>query len=427
MFNHLIDMAGLHSRKVALNIHDFATAQLVSDTVDVYRPLAQSRGLEFETRLSPDLPSHLSGDAFRIQQVLDNLLSNAIKFSDAGKLGLSVEPWGEEYIAFSVHDEGVGIDEADRKRIFDAFEQGEAGGGEDRSGSGLGLAISQELALLMGGRIEVESRRGTGSTFRLLVPRREGTAPKAGEPKRWQPRLYWGRVLVVDDDETNTAVAADILRSFGLTVETAQSGDEALRRLEKRFFDAIFLDIRMPGTNGFDVVRAVRRQLGGEGDVPLIAVTAYDSPQRHEEIFNAGFDRYLVKPITQEDFARTLAECDLPKKEGDAARLPDDLVGEKRAAWLKRDHPEHYRRLRERLRVFIGEEQQTIERFLDSRDHDRLGSLLHRYKGIMGNIGFDQGVDLIRELEAVLVPPVDWNAVRSGCRVLARETAAFTN
>ncbi|MCC8535904.1 response regulator, partial [Xanthomonas codiaei] len=267
------------------------------------------RGLRFslEVGLLGDITA--SGDPTRIRQILLNLLSNAIKFTERGVVGLKLTTLGSyQGLRFEVADTGPGINADQKARLFQRFEQGDGAKTTSRyGGSGLGLAICQELALAMGGHIEVISRLGAGTRFIVDLPLRwvNSSAPLA-EAAQTATALAPQRILLVEDDPTIAEVIVGLLRSQGHSVVHAPHGLAALTEAADNSFDVALLDLDLPGLDGF----ALARQLRVFGyEMPLIAVTARSDEAAEPAAQQAGFDSFLRKPLTGDMLADIIAEA----------------------------------------------------------------------------------------------------------------------
>jgi CheY-like chemotaxis protein len=228
------------------------------------------------------------------------LISNAAKFTARGVIELDAGRAGSE-IVISVRDSGVGIDTADLTRIFAPFYRGHAPALTLVRGMGLGLAIAQEIATLLGGRIEVESAVGRGSTFRLLLP---VDATARANPPQGQPGLPNTVILIVEDDDDCRVRAADALRLGGARVIEAGNGFEGLKKAREHHPDVIVLDLGLPGLSGVDMLAQLRhdRQFAA---VPVVITTADPEPEaRCHEI---GCSAYMLKPYAPDELVSVIA------------------------------------------------------------------------------------------------------------------------
>ncbi|MGY0675780.1 hybrid sensor histidine kinase/response regulator [Xanthomonas campestris] len=310
LVNDALDLARIESGRLELDLQPFSVRQLVAEVEALMAPLAQERGLRFslEVGLLGDITA--SGDPTRIRQILLNLLSNAIKFTERGVVGLKLSTLGSyQGLRFEVADTGPGINADQKARLFQRFEQGDGAKTTSRyGGSGLGLAICQELAMAMGGHIEVISRLGAGTRFVVDLPLRwvASNAVLAGEVARDSANVAPLRILLVEDEPTIAEVIVGLLRAQGHSVVHAPHGLAALTEAADNAFDLALLDLDLPGLDGF----ALARQLRVFGyDMPLIAVTARSDEAAEPTAQQAGFDSFLRKPLTGDMLADTIAEA----------------------------------------------------------------------------------------------------------------------
>lgn len=308
LVNDSLDLARIEAGKLELLDLPFDLHALVSESVEPLAALAQAKGLAFGLHCDPGTPPVLRGDADRIRQILSNLGHNAVKFTERGEVVVRFGMVGDDLL-LEVRDTGPGLSEDQRMRLFHRFEQAEGAKTASRyGGSGLGLAICQELAGAMGGRIEVESRLQQGTSFRVLLP-----LPVASPDEMAAPAVAVGevtraaRILVIEDDPTVAEVVVGLLQNLGHSVVHAAHGLEALARLSIEEFDLAFVDLDLPGVDGFEVARLIR---GNGHDLPLIALTARADAEAEPQARAAGMGGFLRKPVlstTLDEAIRALA------------------------------------------------------------------------------------------------------------------------
>jgi signal transduction histidine kinase/ActR/RegA family two-component response regulator len=306
LINDVLDVSKLDAGAVELEEIDFSPERLATGVHDLFLAQARERGLAFSLDLAPDLPAWLRGDPTRLRQVFSNLVSNAIKFTPAGSVALScahrLRDDGRIELSLALRDTGIGLSEAARGKLFGMFCQADSSITRQFGGTGLGLAICKRLAGLMGGDIEVESRLGEGSTFRVVLPCRLGAAPPVGAApasgvlgESLEGRSL--RVLVAEDNAINQLVIRKILESFGCAVEVVGNGAEALARATETRFDLIFMDMHMPVMDGMSATRRIRALRSPQATTPIIALTADALSGQREQYLSAGMDDYVTKPI----------------------------------------------------------------------------------------------------------------------------------
>ncbi|HEX7111946.1 MAG TPA: ATP-binding protein [Mizugakiibacter sp.] len=310
LVNDALDLARIEAGRFELESAPLDPAALLREVGELETGMAARKGLALRIEVAADAPRALRGDALRIQQVLLNLANNAIKFTERGEVRLALARAADGSAQFSVTDTGPGIPEASRERLFQRFEQDDAGEGRRQGGSGLGLAICRELVALMGGRIEVESAPGQGSTFRVCLPLPE-CAPPADAARSAAPAAPAQgalRVLLVEDDATVAQVIAGLLEAQGHAVRHAPHGLAALSELDTAGCDAMLLDLDLPGVDGFQLARMIRARERGGARLPIVAITARSGGDEEAKALAAGMDRFLRKPLTGAQLADVLQE-----------------------------------------------------------------------------------------------------------------------
>ncbi|WP_028936904.1 HAMP domain-containing protein [Pseudonocardia spinosispora] len=348
LIDDILDLSKIEAGRVDLDPQPVALAQVRAYVEQAFVPQAEDKGLELRVHIAPELPSTVSTDAQRLQQILRNLLSNAIKFTAEGEVTLSVGPASQgdapfgvpeldaarTVLAFTVRDTGIGIVTDKLDMIFEAFQQADGTTSRKYGGTGLGLSISKELAQMLGGVITVTSEIGTGSVFTLYlpdelvtstvtptnkVPRRapepseilgeptaNGRGPilrsHSGPPRVDRPvtDLTGVTVLIVDDDVRNVFALTSALELHGLTVLYADNGADGIQLLtEHPEVDIVLMDAMMPEMDGNATTKLIRGLPGG-ADLPVVFLTAKAMPGDRESSLAAGATDYVTKPVDKE-------------------------------------------------------------------------------------------------------------------------------
>jgi signal transduction histidine kinase/ligand-binding sensor domain-containing protein/ActR/RegA family two-component response regulator len=298
LVNDALDLARIEAGKLGLDDAPFDLHQLLDEVASLLQALAVAKHLQFTLQRAPGTPRALRGDAGRVRQILLNLGSNAIKFTETGEVALrsAATPNG---LLLEISDTGPGLNADQLARLFQRFEQAEGPRTAQRyGGSGLGLAICRELAAAMNGRIDVQSQPGQGSTFRVMLPLAAAGIDELARPNRRAPRKADGlRILVVEDDPTVAEVVTGLLESLGHEPVHSAQGLSALTELSASRFDLAFLDLDLPGIDGFELARIIRSQ---GHTLVLIALTARADPQAEPLALAAGMHGFLRKPVTSQ-------------------------------------------------------------------------------------------------------------------------------
>jgi CheY-like chemotaxis protein/signal transduction histidine kinase/CHASE3 domain sensor protein len=323
LIDDILDLSKVEAGAIELEVTEFTVRSLVESIEALFRPIAQSRGLQFMITLGPDLPPTLCTDMHRLQQVLKNLLANAFKFTQRGSVELSIYPVTGGSIAFAVKDSGIGIPEDRQKLIFEAFQQADAGTARRYGGTGLGLSISRELAGLLNGSITLQSTPGSGSTFTLFIPNSINApapikhpvvapAPVQPAPVETAPDLMADDranitegdavLLIIEDDRNFAYVLADCARerNFKVVVAgTAGAGIALARRIKPA---AITLDLHLPDSDGRVVLDLLKHDPGTRHiPVHVISVAA-----EGERSLRQGAVSFLQKPVTREALGKAM-------------------------------------------------------------------------------------------------------------------------
>jgi signal transduction histidine kinase/ActR/RegA family two-component response regulator len=310
ILNDILDLSKVEAGKLELHPEPFGLADAARQVGRLWAEIARSKGVELTVRMAPGAPDWVVGDVLRVRQILLNLVSNAVKFTAQGEVVLAVDA-GQDGVVIEVRDTGAGIDPEARERLFAPFAQADASIAGRYGGTGLGLSICRNLTALMGGRISVDSEVGRGSTFRVELPLPAAEAPAAAAEAGEAPSdgLAGARVLVVDDNQVNQAVAQAILAAAGADVTLAGDGLEALQALADRRFDAVLMDVHMPRMGGVEATARIRRGEAGPADVPIIALTADAMAGERDRLAALGFDDLQPKPIAPAELLAALSRA----------------------------------------------------------------------------------------------------------------------
>jgi CheY-like chemotaxis protein/HPt (histidine-containing phosphotransfer) domain-containing protein len=340
LINDILDLSKVEARKVTLENLSFNLQSTVADVVQLLRVQANAKGLEFRSRVSPEIPLVLRGDALRLRQVLTNLAGNSIKFTERGSVTLDAALEGQGdgtvTIRFAIADTGIGIRPDQEARLFAPFTQADDSTTRKYGGTGLGLAICKQLVEMMGGAIGVDSAEGRGSTFWFtaafeLAPAGvalPGTEPPQRPPSVTSaPRALAARILVAEDNATNREVALAELDKLGYRADAVNNGAEAIEALQKAGssedggYDLVLMDCEMPVMDGYEATRRIRSAHPG---IPVIALTADAMAGDRDRCLKEGMNDYLAKPVDLKLLAEMLARWLAAPKEGHSKAVFDE-------------------------------------------------------------------------------------------------------
>ncbi|MDK2939837.1 MAG: hypothetical protein PWQ51_2002 [Methanolobus sp.] len=326
LIEDILDLSKIEAGKFELEMFDFNLSDMMESFVNTMSLRAHSKGLKLILNIDDNVPSRLRGDSGRLLQILTNLTGNAIKFTSEGEVKIHVSVGFQTdkstILLFTVSDTGIGIPENKIETIFEKFSQVDASNTRRFGGTGLGLSISKQLVEMMGGEIGATSQEGKGSDFWFTVKleKQPETEPvkRHGNTDVHRKHNKELKVLLVEDNLDNQELAQNMLKKFGLNVDTVDGGKEAIKALESTSYDLVFMDIQMPDMSGMEVTKLIRNP-GSKvlnKDIPIIAVTAYALKGDRERFIEAGMDDYIPKPIS----LKTLREV-LDKWDGDIVSL----------------------------------------------------------------------------------------------------------
>ncbi len=341
LINEILDFSKIESGKFDIVQTNYALSSIVIDLVNTFKFKALEKGLEFEVKVSPEIPNLLNGDELRIKQILTNLIGNAIKYTQTGKVTLKFDyieqkpdensyfPRKENTILLKVdvEDTGQGIREDDMNKLFGDFQRLNIMKNRETEGTGLGLAISTQLLKLMNGTISVKSVYGSGSTFSVTIPQvvlskiqigeidiNKHTAEKQDISYKELLTAPEAKILSVDDTPVNLLLLKNLLKRTMIQITDCTSGKQMLELIKTNKYDLIFLDHMMPEMDGIEALhKAKEQEQNMSKDAPYIVLTANAISGMKEKFIKEGFNDYLSKPIRSTELEEMLLKY-LPKE-----------------------------------------------------------------------------------------------------------------
>ena len=401
LINDILEISKIEAGRITLNLSTFNLQNVLDDLENMFRSKAESKGLDFIIERSDNLPTWIESDRIKLRQILFNLTGNAIKFTTSGyvKISISSEEVGDNenrtLLKFDIEDTGPGISKEDLKDLFKPFTQ--TAEGAKIGGTGLGLSITQGYLKVMNGSICVKSSPGQGSTFSFQIPVKTFEL-KTGSALAEETRYVMGvnfeneppKILVVDDNPGNRKLLGVILERVGFRVKKASDSTEALEIFKTWSPDLVFMDIRMPGMDGYETTKLIKSL---NPDVPVIAVTASVFSFSEKKFAEAGLDDCIRKPFRQNeifdvirkflDVQYTLSPAvqmgtakhpDIAPE--DLEKIPKSLLLEMRKA-LEEGDINRLVRLIEQVDSLNSTLAKTLKTMAQNYDYDRLGKVLH--------------------------------------------------
>ena len=310
LINDILDMSKIEAERISLDEGDFDLYQLLDEVHDIFKIKAGKKGIEIIFELESEVPQFVRTDETKLRQVLVNLTGNVVKFTQDGSVKVQVNIIGESELQFNIADTGPGIPPDDIDRLFDPFAQTQTGK-DTQEGTGLGLSISEKFVNLMGGKISVDSQVGRGCIFRFYIKVHKGEKHRIA--KELPTHRVVGleetdgdgsnkhyRILIVDDIHSNRKILSTLFAPLGLDVREAESGREALDVWKEWQPHLIWLDIRMPEMDGYEVIKQIKNAVPEDPPV-IISISASAFEEDRQKALDAGFDGFVGKPFKESE------------------------------------------------------------------------------------------------------------------------------
>lgn len=315
LINDVLDFTKMEANKEIILKKQFNLHDLLVYVAEIYYP-KKTQELEFALVIRDNLPEQVIGDPERLKQILTNPLNNSFNYTQKGKIELEVqlskEPVeeGKVGISFVVRDSGEGIAEDEIKHIFEPFYQAKAGNMNKPKGTGIGLAIVKKLVEAYGGKVTVQSELNKGTELSILIPFEKATQKIAPNSKSLVvvPDLAETKVLIVEDNLTNQVLLKEVLKQTRCQVEYASNGLEAIKALEEKDIDLVFMDFQMPVMDGIAATKHIRNSNKHYANVPILGVTANTWENDIQYALDVGMNDIISKPFKQEDFFNKVME-----------------------------------------------------------------------------------------------------------------------
>lgn len=455
LVNDILDFSKIEAGRLVISPAPMDVRAAIDGAMSALRWAADRKGLTLRVLIDDAVPGVVQCDPLRFRQIIVNFGSNAIKFTKGGHVEIRVHvddasptreesPAGVARLCVEVEDSGIGIAREKISKLFSTFTQVHSGL-NDFGGTGLGLAITYQLVKQMGGRVDVASELGVGSTFSAELPvevldHDYDASPSRDDDAEFTTFLQGKRVLVVDDVDANRELFKLILEEAGVVAITADDGEHALGVAAREHVDFILMDVHMPGKDGLEVTRELR-QSGSE--VPIVALTASALDEDAQRCFEAGCDGYITKPVQREDFLESVAASlraepvegrPAPHEEIAVPALP--RIGELEPMFSDLPDQPAYRELLDAYVAALPGMRSALEDAFELRDHAALLEFAHKLTGSAGCYGFpqvssaasclqlelgetqdlDEVEDLVEQLQHMLARAIAGAEVRRGAR-----------
>jgi PAS domain S-box-containing protein len=406
IINDILDFSKIEAGKISLEKIDFDLELLVQNTRQMLEQRAKDKGIELFLKYDGQVPRTIKGDQVRLGQILTNLLGNAIKFTERGYVELSITSKGagkhRHHITFSVKDTGIGIEADKLNQIFESFSQARSDTTRKFGGTGLGLSITKRMLNLMGTSIHVDSKPGFGSTFFFTLLCEEGalntldtTVRKEAKDLTTDFKLRGVKVLLVEDNRVNQIVATNFLKKWGIEVEIANHGKEAVEMIQRKSYQLVLMDLQMPEMDGYEASKKIRSfQDPYFKTVPIIALTASAMIDIKDKVIEIGMNDFVSKPFHPEELQAIIGKYVIQHHgggnghNGDASKLSGKL--QTALDLYTEGDPQFKRELAGLLIKSIQELRQALSDSLATRQGDLFIKATHKVRTTVNMLGDEE-------------------------------------
>lgn len=413
IINDILDLSKIEAQKMTFESTIFSASELISTTYELFKAKGSEKGITISKNIDDCIPEYVKGDPTRLSQIINNLVNNAIKFTHKGgvEIGVKLVDSNERcsMISFSVKDSGIGIPQNKLSTIFDMFTQAGDDITRKYGGTGLGLSIAKKLVDLQGGIIKVDSIVNEGTTFTFSMPfdhpdpiELEAHHKQSEEPEsRIDSEL---RILIVEDNDINRLVINKIMKDWGVKIDNAINGLDALEKIKAKDYDIILLDIEMPEMNGYQCIREIRTALPEpKNSVSVMAMTAHANKKERDKCIGLGMDDYISKPFDPLDLKQKIVA--LSKKgilQQEEANVVAEVEVEALAAPVQKltnldylrelsDNNESF--FRDFIMLFLNNTPETIAdlyKQLESKNWEGVRQAAHKMKPSLNYLGLKE-------------------------------------
>lgn len=422
IINDILDFSKIESGKIIIEEVNFNINMLIENVIQSLQPRIQDNKLKISCKLSDVIPEIINGDYIKLSQILNNLLSNAIKFTNKGNIeinmGLQNYTKSGYILKFEIKDTGIGIAKDKIKNIFDPFHQADESITRVYGGTGLGLSIVENLVKIQQGTIDVKSEENVGSVFTVTLPFKNADKSlpvnsfenSNSTGFKWKMNLH---ILYVEDVTTNQFVIEEILGDWGINVDMASDGYEALKLIAEKNYDLILMDIQMPGIDGLETSRRIRAMDDPYfKNVPILALTASTSGSIGDKIMLSGMQDFIIKPINVDDLRAKIVEhssiIDEFKEPQNLDEEPEEKEVETSIIFERTDRLflSNLIKYQEFLKMTIDEFKINLELLtisIKNEDLSQYRQLRHRMKSLIVTFGMKELLKLLNEIREKLV------------------------
>jgi len=410
--NDILEFNFLKSTHFKLENRKFNIRKLLHQVVDNVRNQTEEKGLGLELVISENVPEYLVGDSVRFSQIVMNILSNSIKFTKEGEIAIFVTNRDSENgkipIELKIKDTGIGIPESMINNIFESFSQASKSTSYKFGGTGLGLSLVKQLVGYMGGKIDVESKEGEGTSVYLQIPfylpekAVDFKTLKSSETDSKRESFSGHKILIVDDYTVNRRIVKGMMKKLGVDADEAEDGSIALEMVDQNDYSAIFMDVHMPGMGGLEATRRIREHdKKSKKDVPIIAITASVLDRDIEECKQAGMDGFIAKPFTYDELYNSFKEFIKNGRSSNTTAQSNDSSGiDLKNLYELTGGDEDL--LKEIMELFLDQTpglMSNVVSHFKSKEYDQVKEFSHTLKPTFTYVGMEKATELAEQIE----------------------------
>ena len=419
LVNDILDLSKIEKGAIELEDVPFSLTEITEDIVQTLLFKAENNDIMISSEIDNNIPKLNYGDPVRLNQILLNLADNAIKFTHAGevKIILSLISYDKDSakIRFAVKDTGIGIKKDKLDAIFESYSQESSDTTRQYGGTGLGLAISKELVLLMDGNLQVDSTYGKGSCFYFTITMQNGKADDVKTQLKPTKEIILSdiNILLVDDNELNRNVFYDLINNDkkNVSVDLAEDGEIAIKKLKSNNYDIILMDIQMPNKNGYETTIAIRKDFkDGKQNIPIIAMTAHVLEGVLDKCMASGMNDCISKPIKRELLNAKINSVlniysnnkiaedyqNLKNYENNSSIIDLELIKD-----ISKNNNEKVLKYINLYLEKVPQDLKTIKTCIKTSDYNRIAELAHKIKGNAGYLGVKSAIPYLEKLENI--------------------------
>ncbi len=426
IINDILDFSKIEAGKLNIEKISFNLTDVLESLKVMFTPKANEKRINFSVTIDPKTPAYIFGDPTRLNQILINLVNNAIKFTQQGDVKLICEIKSIEHdivqFVFKVQDTGIGIPADKIHSVFERFNQGNTETTRKYGGNGLGLAIVKQLVEIQNGDIHLKSKEGVGSEFivKISYPISYENKKLVTESTNHQLKIIANKpltVLLAEDHKLNQKLAITYLSDFGLSVDLAENGIEAIEKFKSKSYDLVLMDIQMPLLDGYHAAKQIREELNSK--VPIIAMTANIMANEREKCLSYGMNDYLSKPFKEIDLYNIVNLYIGNKTQ--SANQTSKLADSENKGIINQDHLNTLSRgnktfIKEIIAIFLEQnpiELNELEIAIQSKDYPTIKAISHKMKTSVGFIGINQLLPELASIETMAINNGDINTIQS--------------